>query len=210
MINRLGSYLALRPRRAAILVLTLAVAFILVLAGLALELSHFGRAPYPSEEFPLPLSLVNGNVVFTQEYTDWWYNQTSNTTSPIETYTGAKIAFGIVGWGSRTSPFGNESQLSAGAPNDTMNQSIWESSFVNVTIEITDSTGDGAFGSGDTILFKIVPLSEDTVHYMGLAFFPRGNSPTTYMEMSFAIHDGKLYTWFSHNLSTEEPWWFNR
>jgi hypothetical protein len=206
MINRLGAYLASRPRRAAALVLVLAVAFILVLAGLALELSHFGRPPYPSQE--LGFSLVNGNVLFTQGPTLHLYNSTSNTTEETQPYTGAKMAFGVFtsGWG--TGPFGDEPQLSAhtGVPS-SWNRSVYVSP--SITMELTDLTSNGAFDQGDTILFKVVPLQENTVFTIGLAFFPPGweDSPAAYTEMSFAIHDGKLYSWLSDNFPTQEPWW---
>jgi hypothetical protein len=208
MINKLGSYLASKPKRAAVIVLTLAVAFVLVLAGLALELSHFGRAPYPSQK--LGFSLVHGNVLLTEGPSMHWFNETSNTSEEMQTYSGAKMAFGIFssGWG--TGPFGDEPQLSAhtGTPS-TWNRQAYVSP--NVTMELTDLTSNGAFDQGDTILFKMVPLQEDTVFTLGLAFFPPGSpwgdSPATYTEMSFAIHDGKLYSWYSNNLPTQEQWW---
>jgi len=204
MINRLGSYLASKPRRAAVLFLTLSMAFILVFAGLVLELSHFGRAPYPSQE--LGLSLVDGNVLFSKEYTTHWFNETSNATEPINPYAGADFAFGIVGSGWGTHAFGDDPQLSAntGAPS-SMNLSLFVSP--SISAELTDSTSNGAFDRGDSILFRIEPLQEDTVFFMAFAFFPRGDSPSAYTEMSFAIHDGKLYSWLSDNLPTQDPWW---
>ena len=204
MINRLGTYLASRPRRAAVIVLTLAVAFILVLAGLVLELSHFGQAPYPSQE--LGFSLVNGNVLFTSGGSMGWYNSTSNTTEEIQSYTGAMMAFGVLssGWG--TGFFGDEPQLSAntGSPS-TVEWEVYNES-PNVIMELTDLTSNGVFDEGDTILFKIVPLQEDTVFFLGLVFVYDGDRHSS-TEMSFAIHDGKLYSWYSDNLPDRGPWW---
>lgn len=201
MIDRLGSYLASRPKRTAVLVLTLAVAFVFVLAGLVLELSHFGRAPFPSEK--VPIRLVDGYPVLTWDQT--WISGSGGFL--LFNYTGMKIAFRIdLGGGSGTTSgfFGNQSQLSTGTT-ATISQRIWTSSYTNVTLAITDSTGDGSFDFNDTILFKIVPLSEDYVYTMGLLFVSDvGNRMT--MELSFAIHDGKLYAWNSHYLNTEEPW----
>lgn len=194
MIKRLGSYLASRPEKAAILILTLIVILVLVLAGLALQWSHFGRAPFPSED--VPFSLVDGNVVFSQDATYLGFN-----------YTGMKIAFQIDyggGSGRSVSGFGNQSQLST-QTSATMHQWIMESSFINVNIDITDSTGDGAFDSGDIIVFKIVPLTEDWIYTMGLLFVHESAGTMT-MELSFAVHDGKLYAWNSHYLNTDEPW----
>lgn len=194
MIKRLGSYLASRPERAAVVVLTLTVVLTLVLAGLALQWLHFGRAPYPSEK--VPFNLVEGNVVFSQEETWLGFD-----------YTGMKIAFQIDwggGSGRTVSDFGNQSQLSTHS-RVTIHQSIWISSSGNVSIDITDSTGDGAFDIGDSILFKIEPLSEDTVYTMGLLFVHEHGGTMT-IELSFAIHDGRLYAWNSRYLNTDEPW----
>jgi hypothetical protein len=200
MINRLGSYLALRPRKAAVLVLTLIVVLVLVLAGWTLQLSHFGRAPYPSEK--VPLSLVHDKVTYTQETTTVMDNETPSESFP---YTGMKIAFrvdwGMGGWQTATDHFGNQSQLSNNSTT-TVHQVEFQGR-VNVSIDITDSTGDGSFDRGDTIVFEIVPLLEDTVHTMGL-LWSNGHQMT--MEVSFAIHDGKLYAWNSQYLNTEKPW----
>jgi hypothetical protein len=202
------SYIGSKPKSAAAIILTLAVALVLVSAGLALELSHFGRAPYPSGK--LAFSLVNGNVLFTNGPAGRWYNSTSNTTEELQLYTGAKMAFGIRGSGWGTGYFGDEPQLSAntGAPSTWIRQ-LYVSP--NITMELTDLTSNGVFDNGDTILFKMVPMQEDTVFFIGLAYFPPGSpwgdSPATYTEMSFAVHDGKLYSWYSDYLTTQEPWW---
>jgi hypothetical protein len=205
MIKRFVSYLGSKPKSAAAIILTLAVAFILVLAGLALELSHFGRAPYPSQE--LGWSLVDGKVLFTQGPTLRWVNETSHATEPVTPYAGAKAAFGGEGYGWGTFPFGDEPQLSAhtGAPS-TENRS-WDGS-IGLSWKLTDLTSNGFFDNGDTILFTITSLQEDTVFFFALAFFPSGDpSWPSYTEMSFAIHDGKLYSWISHELPAEEPWY---
>ncbi len=200
IINRLGAYLRSKPRGAAVLVL--AVAVILVLAGLTVVISHFGRAPYPSEK--TGFSLVEGNVRYTQEST--FSAVLNNTTSPC-VYTGTKIHFQI---GSGMSGFswyyfGNQSQLSTHTK-ATMNQSLMQG-MSNVSMEITDLTGDGGFNEGDTILFTMAPLREDTVYTMGLAFAAEGQTVAV-IEQSFAIHDGKLYAWNSHYLNTGwPPWW---
>ena len=208
MIDKLGSYLASRPRKTAVLVLTLAVAFILVLAGLALELSHFGEAPYPSESIDLGFSLVDGNVLLTEQYSYFFENHTSNKRESLCPYAGAKVAFLIERSGIVGLPFGNSSILSTGV-SATMTQRLLDGTF-NATIDITDSTGNGAFDAGDTILFRVLfhsaPMPEDTVCTIGLAYFPEGNYASVYTEMSFAIHDGKVYSWLSDNLSTEGPW----
>lgn len=203
MINRLGSYLASRPKGAAVLVLTLAVAFVLVLAGLALELSHFGRAPYPSEN--ISLSLVNDKVIYTQEITVVLENETPGQSFP---YTGMMIAFQVDFQGGSTrmggADFGNQSQLSTNST-ATAHQVLMTGSLLIASIDITDSTGDGSFDSGDTIAFEIVPLWEDFVYTMGLLWIGVHGEKMA-MEVSFAIHDGKLYGWYSQYLN-DRPWY---
>lgn len=203
MIKRIGSYLASRPERAAMIVLTLTLVLILVLAGVALQWLHIGRAPYPSED--TPLSLVDDVVVWSQDQTDvvsW-----EDAYVPFN-YSGMKIAFQIDwgGGGVRTvNPFGNQSLLSAHS-STTIHQSVSEASYGNVSIDITDSTGDGSFNIGDSIVFEIVPLSEDTIYTVGL-YFLHAFGMSMSMELSFAIHDGKFYSWNSRYLPTDHPWY---
>lgn len=205
MIKRFVSYVGSKPKNGAVIILTLAVAFLLVLAGLALDLSHYGRAPYPSQE--LGFSLINGNVLFTQDTPTQLGNFSSpNTTVPSTPYEGALGAFGIVEYGWSTFNFGNAPQLSAhtGAPS-TMNLTSGGSP-ISVNLTLTDLTSNGVFDKGDTILFKVVPLQKDTVYFVALAFFPGGGWGPWSTEMSFAIHDGKVYSWFSNNLPAQKPW----
>lgn len=206
MIDRLGSYLASRPRRAASLVLTLVVALALVLAGLLLELSHFGLAPYPSED--VGLSLIDSKMVlFTQGPVMRWWNQTSNETLPYTTYCGAKAAIGSEdsGWGSF--PFGDDSNLSAQTGVPSTQYRDWDGS-IGLSWELTDVTSNGFFDEGDTFALTISSLKEDTVFFFGLAFYPYGTSFRPWCsEMSFAIHSGKLYSWYSDYLPSQTPWW---
>jgi hypothetical protein len=197
MMKKLSSFLASRPKRAAVIVLTLIVVIALMLAGITIGLSHFGQAPYPSEN--VPIMLVNGDVVFTMDTNETPGNSSFN-------YTGMKIAFRISqinGFVQIVYPFGNQSQLSTHA-NATMSQWLFQGTD-NVNINITDSTGDGSFDEGDTILFNFEPLRADTIYTLGL-FATAGIGAAMIMERSFAIHDGKLYAWNSHYLNTERPW----
>lgn len=204
MIDRLGSYLASKPRRAATLVLTLALAFVLVLAGLALELSHFGQAPYPSQE--LGFGLVDGNVLFTQGPVMRWHNETSNKSEPMTPYAGAMGAFGGEGYGWGGFWFGDAPQLSAGTGAPSAQYQSLDGS-IGLSWELTDLTSNGFFDQGDTVVFTITSLKEDAVFFFALAFFPGGGWGPYCTEMSFAIHDGKLYSWYSYNLPTHEPWY---
>jgi hypothetical protein len=201
--NRFSSYLASRPKGAAVLILTLAVAVVLVLAGLALVGSHFDRAPYPSEK--VPLKLDHDNVIYTQENT---YEYQYANSSVVIPYAGMKILFRVTyGETSITMPvedFGNESLLSAAGA--SVHQVLMTSSWANVSIDITESTGDGAFDAGDTIVFDIVPLKSDMVFNMGLLWNDNQGGGAV-MDMSFAIHDGKLCAWYSHDLSDTRWYW---
>jgi hypothetical protein len=204
MINRLGSYLASRPKGAAVLVLALAVAFVLVLAGLALELSHSGLAPYPSEEIPLSLVLVDDKVIYTQHDTFGFQNESYVGPYP---YTGMKILFRVTYAGtSSTMPvadFGNHSQLSTNI-SATVHQVLMTSSWVDASMNITDSAGDGTFGEGDTIAFDMVPLNADMVFTVGV-LWTDGEGGGAMMEVSFVVHDGRLYAWYSQYLND----WYN-
>jgi len=198
MMKRLSAFLASRPKRAAAIVLTLIVVIALMLAGIAIGLSHFGQAPYPSEN--VPIKLVNGDVVFTMDSTQLIENSSFN-------YTGMKIALRIgqiSGSSTLVTSFGNQSQLSTHA-NATMFQWLRQGLSDNIGIDITDSTGDGSFDMGDSILFNIEPLRADTIYTMGL-FATADIGAAWMMELSFAIHDGKLYAWNSHYLNTERQW----
>jgi len=202
MANRFVSYLGAKPKSALAIIICLVVALVLVSVGSALELTHFGRAPYPSE---IPgFSLVNGNVMYTNDRTEEFQNATGGF-QPIDLYKGAKMAIGFENSIWSGFAFGNASQLSAGKT-ATVTQPITEGGSFNISIDITDSTGDGAFDIGDTILFEIAPFHDDRVGLIALAFYPLGTYPSALLEWSFVVHDGKVYSWFSHNLSTQQPW----
>jgi hypothetical protein len=134
------------------------VAFILVLAGFVLVLTHSGEAPYPSQN--VSIHLVDGKVIYTQEST--------NGNIP---YTGMKMRFRVaVSGGSTTMPvedFGSQSRLGANIP-ATVHVVLMSSSWVNASMDLKDSAGDGAFDEGDSITFELVPLTEDMVFTLGL------------------------------------------
>ena len=85
----------------------LAVAVILVLAGLVLALKPFDRAPYPSQD--VSIKLVHGKIIYTQasRFGDF-------------PYMGMKILFRVACEGTSVTmsgaDFGNQSQLSADVP----------------------------------------------------------------------------------------------
>jgi len=204
MIDGLLTFLGSRPRGALAIILTLAVALTIVSAGWALDLANFGRAPYPSDE--LPFSLVHDEVIYTQDSTNVIDDKTPAQSFP---YAGMKILLQVEYASGRerlpVADFGNQSQLSVGH-NATVRQVLMTSSTVNVSIDITDTTGDGSFDEGDTIVFEIVPLEEGYVFTVGLLWVSMDHKGAMILEDSFAIDDGKLYAWFSHALD-DTPWY---
>lgn len=182
----------------------LIVALMLVTAALVLEMTRSSRVPYPSQD--LPVEFVDGKIVYTQGFTTVIMNETPAESYP---YAGMKIVFQVTdprgyGWTS-ANDFGNQTLLGAGTK-ATVHQSLMTSSFLNVSIDITDSTGDGSFDLGDTVVFEIDPLEEDLIYTVGLLW----NSPEyggwMARELSFAIHDGELHAWYSEYLN-DTPWY---
>jgi len=164
----------------------LAVAVILVLAGLVLALKPFDRAPYPSQD--VSIKLVHGKIIYTQASGVGDYP-----------YMGMKILFRVACEGTSVTmsgaDFGNQSQLSADVP-ATAHQVLMTSSWTNASINVTDSTGDGIFDIGDTIVFEMEPLTDDMVFTIGL-IWTLGDGGGAIMEISFVANHGKLYAWYS-------------
>ena len=170
----------------------LAVAVILVLAGLVLALKPFDRAPYPSQD--VSIKLVHGKIIYTQAFTVGYFP-----------YMGMKVLFRVASEGISITmsgeDFGNESQLSAGVP-ATAHQVLMTSSWTNASINVTDSTGDGIFDIGDTIAFDMDPLVDDMVFTIGL-IWTLGDGGGAIMEISFVVNHGKLFAWYSDVLGDE-------
>jgi len=203
MLKRLTEYLGAKPRRTAMIVMTLVLVLILVVAGNLFQLLNVGRyfePPYPSET--TPLSLVDNGV----RWDNFVMFEGSN-------YSGWVFYWDIAG-GALTGPVASESQqarLSSGS-SATVIQTVAQASDLSYWLNLTiyDSTGDGMPGSGDYIIFEGAPLESDTVYTLALAYvggvgsvFGPGGS-----EYSYAIHDGKLYSWMSDKVNTGTPWWY--
>jgi len=197
MLRRLTEYLGAKPRRAGMIVMTLVVVLILIVAGNLFQLLNVGRyfePPYPSET--TPLSLVNNGIR--------WDN-------PIM-FQGACYNKSVFRWGALFGPVAFESQqanLSSGSSatvitnvGQTADLSYW----INLTIY--DSTGDGMPGYGDYIIFTGAPQQSDTVYTVALAYLGGVGGGFAGSEYSYAIHDGKFYSWASDTLNTAPPWWY--
>ena len=209
MFRRLVFYVGANPKRAAAIILVLAVALILVLAGLAMALSGSDSAPpYPSSK-DLRVMLVNNTIVFTQQITLGFQNESAGGNYP---YTWMKIAFraasGSTTYGPIIGDFGNQSMLDNGVQ-ATVHQVLMNSTWINASVDITDMTGDGSFDEGDTIKFELIPFLEDTVFTVGLVWTAHeGGGAVT--EFSFVVHDGKLYSWYSEFLGDQWYWQYLR
>lgn len=206
VIERLGSFLALKPKRAAAIVLALCTAFLLVAAGLFVQLAGIGRAPYPQDD-SVPLSLVDGHVVYSQSWTRFVYE--NGSVMPYR-YSDMKVALMLHfegHSGTVTGPFGNQALLSTNS-SASMDEPLWVGGSDNMSVILTikDSTGDGSFNYGDTVVFNIIPLRKDSVHVFGL-YWRDASDRSTSTEISFAIHGGHLYKWWSNDLPTQTPWW---
>ncbi len=205
MKERFAEPLESRPRGPLAVILILAVALVLVSVALALDLTHFGRPPYPSNKI-IPMSLVDGKVVYTQDST----NILGENMTPAQSfpYTGMKIDFQVETANSIVQTpvmdFGNQTELTLGN-NATMSQVLIDSTIV-VSIKITDVAGDGSFDFGDTVVFDIAPLEEGAVYTWGLLWLSPDHHAAMILEDSFAIDHGKLYAWFSKALD-DTPWY---
>jgi hypothetical protein len=197
MLRRLTEYLGAKPRRAAMIVMTLVVVLILVVAGNLLQLMDVGRyfePPYPSEE--TSLSLVNNGVR--------WDN-------PIM-YQGASYNKTLFHWrnlGGQVASDYEQAQLSSGS-NTTVVVTAAQSADLSYwwNLSITDSTGDGMPGSGDYIIFTGEPQQSDTVYTIALVYLAGEGGGGLFSEISYAIHDGKFYSWWSDTARTSPPWWY--
>lgn len=200
MLRRLTEYLGAKPRRAAMIVMTLVVVLIIIVAGNLFQLLNVGRyfePPYPSET--TPLSLVDNGVKWTgfvrfqgSNYSGWVFYW-GNASGALDGH----VAFEF-----------QQVQLSSGS-NTTVVTNVGQASDLSylIYLSITDSTGDGVPGSGDCIIFKGAPQESDTVYTVALAYVGVG-AGVGGSEYSYAIHDGKFYSWMSDTARTNPPWWY--
>lgn len=201
MLERMAEYLGAKPRRAAGIVLTLAVVSIIAVAGNISQLLNLGQyfePPYPSES--TPLSLVDDgirwdNLLMFQPAT---YNNTKFYWADESHGLGGPVAFDD-----------EQAELSAGSSVTivrTVAQAADLSYWVNLTI--FDSTGDGNPGYGDNIMFTGAPHRSDIVYTIALAYVGGPQGGFAGAEFDYAIHDGKFYSWESDMDRTTPPWWY--
>lgn len=85
------------------------------------------------------------------------------------------------------------------------------------SLAFTDLQGNGAFDRGDLVTMETSPRSDasaygDPIYTLALVYLqplPSGAPPWPWNigEFSFAFHNGEFYSWQSHVLNWEQPWW---
>lgn len=205
-MGRLSAYLESKPRNAARIILTLVVALIVVLAALTVLLvqsSGIMDPPYPSDDTPLRLAATGVEWKMEFNQLDW----DGNGIRYVNMSLGLAVNFGSgpSKWSTRLANDSVQDMLSDHVPASVTTPWFDFSNFwMNVTV--TDTEGDGTFGVNDSISIGISPFIEHTVYTMAWAWMMNGGG--MYTEFSFAIHDGKLYSWYSHEFSTERGPWY--
>ena len=203
-------YLGAKPRRAAMIVTTLVVVLTLVVAGSLfqlLNLASYFESPYPSEE--TPLALTNTGVIWTMEQ---------------NLSIGGDCVYANIycTWGIETERFSallantSEQQiLNSGSPVSIEN---WHASIGypdgdqwEIWTNLSDIAGDGNFSLGDSIAFIARPtpnryVAEDEVMIVALVYVGSG-MVAGLGEYSYAVHDGKFYSWRSESLDWSRPWY---
>jgi len=223
-VGRLSSFVEAEPKRATQLIVVLVVALVITAAvavAYAMELS-FGPS-YPSEE--TPITLVDGGVMWTQSQNITVYPGGGRVTTHLPGLTECNLSYIDFRWhwGNLTRGSGggllNESaleQLSTGSRAVVDCPHIWYFKEINgvwtkvaLLTRITDVHGDGVFGIGDTMEFIDEgmigePLPEESVRWVALAYV---GISVLHWEYSYAVQNGELHCWSSHNLNTLQPWW---
>jgi len=198
-MERLTKYAESRPRRAAVIMLALLVVLTVVVAGILVQSLNVGRPfkpPYPSETTPLSLAGddLKWSPLFDTSF-DGWSNYSD-------------YRFHYVNWGGALAGQAGQEQLSSHSEATVLgfvgrtvgsDESYW------LNMSVTDSTGDGFFGAGDNVIFMGMPHQNDTVYVVALHY--SGGRVMGGWEYSFAIHDGKFYSWASNTLDWNTPWW---
>jgi hypothetical protein len=212
LFERLARSLSSQESRGANVVVALSVALMLVSIALLFQLVDFGSLldpPYPNEETPLAL-VESDTVSWSIPYDEYYYDhpfQGFCNYSNIAFYwrydTGGH-ASGLFGF------LANETQqeiLSSGYPTSLL---MYDPELSG--IEVVEFVGDGVFGPGDSIVFNssslVYPNEYDCelVFTIGLMHLGIPNIQGS-GEYSYAIHDGKFYSWMSHELDWTLPWY---
>lgn len=160
--------------------------------------------PYPSES--TPLSLVEGDVIWTGELNYWMYESETFDYRDLRLYW-------RVAWVGRyiTNELANYTQLSVGSLVTVTRPLTVEYSEDGIAchdlqeIHVTDLLGNGLFERGDYIAFDFAEygIPEDMVHTVALVCV----ACEWNQEFSFAVHDGDFYSWESNDLPSDYPWW---
>jgi hypothetical protein len=211
MMERLGTYLVSKPKRAVRIVLALSMALTVSLAGtlmVAFDIGQPSEPPYPSEA--TLLSLVDDGVMWTREFNDTGVNGLEPSYYSMFR---CCLKYDYAGGAESTAgDLVNEEDLaelnmsvSAVVQTDFGGRTPWfDAPSIEFVFSIHDLAGDGIFGIGDFIVLDDAPRTEGIVYTLALACIGVG---VTCQEVSFAFHDGAFHSWYSDVLPTEGPWW---
>ncbi len=230
MLRRMVSFAERYPKNAAKAILALAVALALIVLGALVAILDIGglfSPPDPSET--TPLSWDDGSVTWTAAETVIFAENHTLTAvgddDPSDLYEefggwGRNYSDMCFSWGHSHGTIGglvvNESEqqeLSLGFEATVVSivgGIIVDNHEFDLSLEITDIQGNGAFDRGDRIIFKVPPSAvssvyADDVYTLALCYL--GERFAYVGEFSFAFHDGEFYSWESEVLSWDQPWW---
>lgn len=191
------------------MILVLLVVVILMAASILyyiLDIGSLFGSPYPSED--TPLTLTSTGVIWTMDRdisVDGEFRYANICwTWILETY-------GYAG------PLVNDSEqeaLSQGIPISIEARHAAQGTTEGIWIQIysiqSELTGDGNFGFDDSIEFAARPapnffVAEDEVKTVALVYLGKVTYPLG--EYSYAVHDGKFYSWRSNNLDWSQAWY---
>ncbi|MEM0342906.1 MAG: hypothetical protein QXU73_01460 [Thermoplasmata archaeon] len=202
VLKRITEYFAAKPTRAADIVVVLVVALLIVVAGNLFQLLNLGRyfgqpeQPYPSET--TPLSLVNNGIRW--DHPIWSFQKASYNKTKFFWRTGTE------GWGGPLASDLDQAILSSGSSVTVVREIGSRPTQYSVNLTIYESSGDGMLDAGDYVIFSGPPLQNDVTQTIALAFVGGPDEGWVIWEVSYAIHDGKFYSWSSHTVGTEEFW----
>ena len=213
MMERLGAYLVSKPKRAVQIVLALAVALTITIAGMFVVVFDMGETseappepPYPSDV--TPLSLIEDGVMWTRDF-----NYTVAGWEMNYSLFRCCWQYAIPSIGERTAgDLVSEEDLaelnmsmSAVVQTDFGSRTPWyDAPNLTIGFSIHEVTGDGIFSIGDFIVMDNAPRTEGIVYTWALAWI---GAATTCQEFSYAFHDGVFYSWRSSVLPTEGVWY---
>ena len=176
MTERVRQFAHRRPRTFIILILCVCI----LVSGVSYALyALFSKPEFPSEQ--TPLSLVPGGIRWTS--TDL-YN--------LPRYSSMRFSLGNATWDPR-----NASQLLEKGQLTSMNLGTRVDGSLTLSLDLTETTGDGAFDQGDYFVVSVVKGSgfvEEVTYTLTVAWM-LNPSVSPFISYNFVIDEGVLYAW---------------